>query len=241
LYALNTTLLGQKIQKLNNFFIEANFDLSSRHIADPIGADQASVLSRYADQIDDLVKEIDADQMQLQLIHTKALNEVVSGMFQVKSLLKEIEAAGSAPDLSKEEGVSEIEHNASELKRIETELAELKKQPPSEDITAKTQELMSKARDLKVELVESASARELTAKRSAILKSFRAVNMQVMKLNNDTFTSLAEAVKVIDEKSESTSVRVNVLKTVLVKMKNQIDDLLEEIDDDTAGSSPVSP
>jgi len=239
-YSLNSGVISEKIQKLNNFFIEANFDLSSRHIADPIGADQASVLCTFTDQIDDLVKEIDADQMQLQLIHTKALNEVVSGMFQVKSLMKEIEGVGTSTDLSSEPAVEEIEKNAAELKRIESEVAELRK-TPSEENAGKIQELAAKATELKVSIVESAPARELHAKRSGILKTFRTVNMQVMKLNSDTFASLVEAVKVIDEKSVSTAVLVGKLKTVLIKMKRHIDDLLEELDAEAGGSSPVSP
>ena len=234
IYSLNASLITEKIQKLNNFFIEANFDLSSRVVGDPIGSEHSSTLSYYAEQMDDLVKSIDAEQTQLQLIHTRALNEVVSGMFQIKSLLKEIEAVSSTADLSKEAVVSEIEANAVALRGIETELA---------DTTDKTkqEELMAKARELKVAIMESPGARELNAKRSSILKTIRSVDIQVMTLNSETFASLVEAVKQIETRSESTHVQTGQLKILLLKMKNQIDDLLEQLDSDSATSSPVSP
>ena len=233
-YLLNSGIIEKKIQKLNNFFIEANFDLSSRNLVDPIGTDHSRVLSNYTDQIDDLVKAIDADQMQLQLIHTKALNEVVSGMFQVKSLMKELEAVGSQGDLTSNPAIAEIESKARELKELESTLSEKHNDQQQEP-------LKEKARELKVAIMESASARELTAQRTSILKSYRSVNLQVMQLNNDTFASLVTAVKQIDAKSESAAQLVHQLKTVLVKVKNQIDDLLDQVESDAAGSSPVSP
>jgi hypothetical protein len=234
IYSLNASLITEKIQKLNNFFIEANFDLSSRVVGDPIGSEHPSALSHYAEQMDDLVKSIDAEQTQLQLIHTRALNEVVSGMFQIKSLLKEIEAVSSISDLSKEAVVAEIEANAVALRAIETELAD------TADKT-KQDELATKARDLKVAIMESPGARELNAKRSSLLKTIRNVNIQVMNLNSETFASLVEAVKQIETRSESTHMQTGQLKILLLKMKNQIDDLLDQLDSDSATSSPVSP
>ena len=226
IYTLNAKLIGDKIHKLNNFFIEANFDLSSRVVTDTIGNDHTAAVLHYAEEIDDMVKSIDAEQTQLQVIHTKALNEVVSGMFQLKSMQKEIESV-TTTDLSTERGVQQLEDYAKELKKLES-------------IPDPSPEVLTKARELKVEIVDSAPAREVMAKRSAILKTIRNVNVQVMNLDSETFASLVEAVKQIENRSESSHRQIAQLKVLLVKIKHQVDDLLEQIDADTA-SSPVSP
>jgi len=93
LNSINNQSVADKIQQLNNFFIEANFDLSSRPIAGPFDDSiLASIKSLFREVYESLLR-VDQEQKELNAIHSHALNEVVSGMFEVKSLLKDTESA----------------------------------------------------------------------------------------------------------------------------------------------------
>ena len=235
--------LGAKIQKLNNFFIEANFDLSSRAIATPIGGSHGAALGEMTGAVAGLLGAIDEEQKSLNGIHSRALNEVVSGMFQVKSLLKEVETVANTDLCHQFQSViSNAGEQRGKLESLEKELRECIEQLKSESNEDSKAALRKRVSELKVNTNKAtiSDLTELNDKRNAGLCALRHVNRELMRLNGDTFASLVDAVAQIDQRVAGSGTKIHQLKSVLVKMKNEIDDLLEQIDEDT-GSSPVSP
>ena len=232
-----------RIQKLNNFFIEANFDLSSRAIAVPVGGNHGAALQDLTHVVVTLLHAIDAEQQKLNGIHSRALNEVVSGMFQVKSLLKEVETVASA-DLAEQykPDITGIQETGQKTESAQQELAAAVaalKEAKNEDAG----ELRKRITELKQTLASSgikAELAELNEKRVSGFKNLQNVNRELTRLNGETFETLVNAVAQIDEKVNTSGAKIHQLKSALVKMKNEIDDLLEQIDEDT-GSSPISP
>jgi chromosome segregation ATPase len=190
-----------------------------------------------------LLGAIDEEQKSLNGIHSRALNEVVSGMFQVKSLLKEVETVANTDLCHQFQSViSNAGEQRGKLELLEKELRECIEQLMSESNEDSKAALRKRVSELKVATNKTtiSDLTELNDKRNAGLSALRHVNRELMRLNGDTFASLVDAVAQIDQRVAGSGTKIHQLKSVLVKMKNEIDDLLEQIDEDT-GSSPVSP
>ena len=208
---VNSKSLTLKIQKLNNFFIEANFDLTSRTVPGPFEDSFTRSLSQAFGEVMETLRIVNSEQKNLNEIHSQALNDVVSGMFEVKSLLKETESAGKRGELLLEEYAETIAEY--ETSRTDARVAELHAKP-----------------EFKALLEEP----------KLISSHLREINSHVIRLNVDKYASLVEAVGRIDSMMTSSNNNILHLKTALRKSKDIIEQLLDEIEAETT-SSPVTP
>ena len=179
--------ISEKIHKLNNFFIEANFDLSSRSVGAYFTSGHWDDLTELFTSVGDVLSSARGRQRDLQAVHSSALTEIVSGMFQVKSLLWRIESVG----------------------------AESVRDPDT-------------------------SEREKDDDRKDAIATIQSINSDVITLSSNTVALLYRAVSKIDEESEDRAKSTSKLKSVLLKMRHSIDQLLDDIDVES-GSSPISP
>ena len=179
--------ISEKIHKLNNFFIEANFDLSSRSVGAFFTSGHWDDLTELFTSVGDVLSSARGRQRDLQAVHSSALTEIVSGMFQVKSLLRRIESVG----------------------------AESVRDPDT-------------------------SEREKDDDRKDAIATIQSINSDVITLSSNTVALLYRAVSKIDEESEDRAKSTSKLKSVLLKMRHSIDQLLDDIDVES-GSSPISP
>lgn len=221
LNAINTKSLIEKIQKLNNFFIEANFDLSSRSVSGPFDEFYAKTFPLLFNAIRDSLKRVDYEQRELNSVHSQALNEVVSGMFEVKSLLKDTESAGKRSETL-------LNDFADILAQYEAQIDIIKQQKPEEPTSSF------------LDIREKEVFKPLFHEPTCIQSLLRQINNHVVRMNVDKFAGLSDSVGHIDLMMASSIQNVIQLKTALRKTKDVIEQLLEEIDAETT-SSPVTP
>lgn len=190
--------ISSKIQKINNFLISTNFDLSSRSFAPLLSGAATSRLDSIYIEACDSMDRVTRKQADLAIAHSQALNDVVSGMFQLKVWTKELQQL--------EEGITTCQHDD------------------------QVQHLRN----------EGCTADSKHDAKSCALASMRQLNLNVLEMNVSRIGSLVSSIERLNTESDGNAKNIFLLKTQLIKMKNAIDELLDEIDVET-GSSPLTP
>jgi hypothetical protein len=182
-------IISSKIQKSNNFLITTNFELSSKSFPNLLPVE---LVERYCSLFSEsraLIAQSNEGQSKLHEQHTNALNEVVSGMFQLKSWTKELDQI--------------------------------------------SEECTRRSHDERVNHIDPASCC-----RKEEYDKLRILNFELIKAQK--IFHLYSSIEEMDKRYGENTKRISQLKTVLIKMKNHVDQILEEIDIET-GSSPLSP